>query len=139
VVAKFFFGRPLPGTITMVSSYYMIAVAFLPLAFTEMRNAHISVEILVEHFPNGAQRGLNVAAMLFGAVVFAMLGWQGFIEAERARISGAFVIEQDVKLLIWPARYLLPISALLMTVTLLAKTAIGIARGRDLNLNSSYF
>jgi TRAP-type C4-dicarboxylate transport system permease small subunit len=139
VVAKYIFGVPMPGTITFVSNYYMIIVAFLPLAFTERMNGHISVEVLVEHFPHGLQRWLSVFAMLISASILAFMTWQSFIDAERARAIGTFEIEQDLKLLIWPARYLLPFSCGLMTLTLVAKIILAIARGPRQELNRPFF
>ncbi len=133
VISKHVFNTPMPGTITVVSNYYMILVAFLPLAFTERRNGHIAVEVLVENFPDKAQRGLNVFAMILGAIIFGALAYRGWFEAERARNFGTFMIEQDTKLYTWPARYLLPIGFALMTVTLTVKVFIALFRrgGQD--------
>lgn len=139
VVAKYVFGVPMPGTITVVSNYYMIVVAFLPLAFTERANGHISVEVLVEHFPRGLQRWLNVLAMVISAVVLGFMTWQSFIDAERARAIGTFEIEQDMKLSIWPARYLLPLGCALMTLTLVAKIVLSVFRGPRQDLNKPFF
>ena len=138
VVAKYVFRLPMPGTITVVSNYYMIIVAFLPLAFTERRNGHISVEVLTTHFPGRAQRILNLLVMLASACVFAALGWQALVEAGRAHAVGSFEIEQGQKLLIWPARYLLPVGCWLMTLTLLAKIWIGLVRGPRQGLNEPF-
>ncbi|MDO9524191.1 MAG: TRAP transporter small permease [Gemmobacter sp.] len=139
VVSKYLVGLPMPGTITVVSNYYMIVVAFLPLAFTERQNGHISVEVVVEYFPAAPRYWLNIFTLLFACVVFAMLTWQGVIEAGRSYTSGAFMIEQDVKLLIWPARYLLPLGCGLMTLTLATKVVIALVRGRRLNPDAPYF
>ena len=128
VVSKYIFQRPLPGTITIVSNYYMIVVAFLPLAFTERRNGHISVEVATSLMPMRVQRVLNLLAMLLGAAVFAALAWQSWIEASRAMRVGAFEIEQNTKLLIWPPRYLLPIGCGLMAVTLIVKIWLALVR-----------
>lgn len=133
VGAKNLFASPLPGTITFVSNYYMVAAAFLPLAFAERSNAHISVEVVSEHFPELVQRRLNVVTMAFSAVVMAALAWQSFAEAERARGIGAFIIENDHKLPVWPARYLLPLGAALMVVTLVAKIAVALRRRQPLD------
>lgn len=138
VVAKYLFGMPMPGTITIVSNYYMIVVAFLPLAFAERRNGHISVEVLTVHMPMPAQRVLNVIGMLFAAAVFGALAWQGWVEAGRARAIGAFEIEQNTKLLTWPARFLLPLGCGLMCVTLLAKVWIALVRGKKQDLDDPY-
>ena len=51
VVMRFVFGTPLNATILYVSAFYMVAIAFLPLAAVEQRDGHIAVELLVENFP----------------------------------------------------------------------------------------
>jgi len=139
VVAKYLFGLPMPGTITVVSNYYMVLVAFLPLAFTERKNAHISVEVVTEHFPPWLQGGLKIVSLVFCAAIFAAMTWQSWIEAGRAHKVGAFEIEQNVKLLIWPARYLLPLGCGLMTLTLLVRIAIAVRRGPVRSLDEPYF
>lgn len=138
VVAKYIFRMPIPGTITVVSNYYMIIVAFLPLAFTERRNGHISVEVLTTHFPMWLQRVLNVLTLALALAVFAAITWQTWIEAGRAQKVGSFEIEHNIKLLIWPARYLLPLGCGLITLTLAAKLWIALARRGRLNLNEPY-
>ncbi len=121
VVAKYVFSSPLPGTIAIVSQYYMVAVVFIPLAFAERRNAHISVEMLVEHMPVVVQRRLNAASATFSAAVFGMLAWRGYGEAIRKHDTGSFIIEQGTRIDTWPAYYLLPLGTGLMVLTLLYK------------------
>ncbi len=139
VISKYVFRTPLPGTITIVSNYYMVLVAFLPLAFAERRNGHIGVEVLTTRFPPRAQRALNIVSLLFCAAVFGALTWQSWIEAGRALQIGAFEIEFDVKLLTWPARYLLPLGAGLMTAALLAKAALALLRGPAQDPEAPFF
>lgn len=139
VISKHVFNIPMPGTITVVSNYYIVLVAFLPLAFTERRNAHISVEVLVEHFPDKAQRVLNVLAMIMGALIFGALAYRGWFEAERARAVGSFMIEQDTKLLTWPARYLLPVGFALVTVTLVFKVFVALFKRDGQDLREPFF
>ncbi|WP_339948063.1 TRAP transporter small permease [uncultured Albimonas sp.] len=139
VISKYVFRTPLPGTIAIVSNYYMVLVAFLPLAFAERRNGHIGVEVLTTRFPPHAQRALNIVSLLFCAAVFGALTWQSWIEAGRALQIGAFEIEFDVKLLTWPARYLLPLGAGLMTAALLAKAALALLRGPAQDPEAPFF
>ena len=129
VAAKYILQVPMPGTITVVSNYYMVLVVFLPLAFTERRNGHISVEVLTTQFSARPQRILSIFGMVFAALIFAALAWQGWIEAERAQKVGSFQIEQGQKLLIWPARYLVPIGCGLIVITLIAKLTLALRRG----------
>ena len=50
VAGKFLLNEPIPATITIVSNYYMVVVAFLAIGFAETRNGHITVEVLTEMF-----------------------------------------------------------------------------------------
>ncbi|GHF67369.1 TRAP transporter small permease [Seohaeicola zhoushanensis] len=139
VVAKYIFQVPMPGTITVVSNYYMILVAFLPLAFAERRNGQISVEVVTAALPMRTQRGLNVAGMVFCLLVFSALAWQGWIEAGRAQQVGSFEIEQNTKLLTWPARYLLPLGCGLIALTLVAKIWVALTRRPPQSLDEPFF
>jgi TRAP-type C4-dicarboxylate transport system permease small subunit len=139
VISKYLFRSPLPGTITAVSNYYMIIVAFLPLAFTERRNGHISVEVVSELMPMAAQRALNIFGLAFSAAIFTMLAWQGWIEAGRDHRIATFAIEQNTRIAIWPARYLLPIGCTLMVITLLVKIGIALIRGERQHLSKPFF
>ena len=58
VAMRHLFGSPLPGTLTIVSYYYMVIAAFVPLALAEQREAHISVEFVTDLMPKGVQRHL---------------------------------------------------------------------------------
>ena len=43
VSARYLFNQPLPGTIEIVSLYYMVAVIYLPVAYVQSRRQHIVV------------------------------------------------------------------------------------------------
>jgi len=46
IVARTITGASLPATVEIVSYYYMVLVAFLPLAWVERRGGMISVELI---------------------------------------------------------------------------------------------
>ncbi|MGK0168929.1 MAG: TRAP-type C4-dicarboxylate transport system permease small subunit [Gammaproteobacteria bacterium] len=119
VIGKFIFNSPLPGTISMVSHYYMVVVAFLPLAFAETRNGHITVEVLTEFFPMRVQRHLFSWTYLVSATVFGLLTYRTWNEARTTQEAGAFIMEQSTKILTWPSYYILPIGTGLMVVVVL--------------------
>ena len=135
VASKFFFSHPLPGTIAIVSNYYMVAVVFLPLAFAERRNQHITVEILVERLPFLAQRRLNGLSAIYSAVLLGLLTWRGMQEALRKTDVGTFIIEQDVRIDTWPAFYLMPIGTGLIVAALTYKLARYLLRGADYHVD----
>lgn len=118
VVSRFFFNRPLPATIAIVSDYYMVIAAFIPLALCQKRDAHISVEVVMQLFPQTVQRHAYRWAWLYSAAVFGLLTWTSWIQAETKRASGSYVMELGVKVPIWPGYYALPIGFGLITLVL---------------------
>ncbi|MGR3321200.1 MAG: TRAP transporter small permease [Sagittula sp.] len=131
VAGKVLFAKPLPATLAMVSNYYMVVVAFLPLAVAERRDAHIAVEVLTDRFPATVQRVLRGFGTLFSAAVFALLARQAFVEAASKHEVGAFMLEKDVKVLIWPSHYLMAAGCSLMVIALLARIAGAFRTGPD--------
>ena len=68
VVMRFAFDTPLNSTILYVSAFYMVAIAFLPLAAVEQNDSHIAVELLVERFPTKVQSFLAGLALLLTCI-----------------------------------------------------------------------
>lgn len=124
VVGKFGINEPVPATIALVSSYYMVVIAFLPIAYTETRNSHITVEVLTELFPLRAQLHLYSWSYLISALIYGLLTYRTWNEAVRAQEAGSFIMEQSTKLLVWPSYYLLPIGCGLMTAVLIYRFVI---------------
>ncbi|MBT6273585.1 MAG: TRAP transporter small permease [Chromatiales bacterium] len=119
VVGKFALNEPVPATIALVSNYYMVVVAFLPIAYAETRNSHITVEVLTELFPQRGQLHLYSWSYLISALVYGLLTSRTWDEAVRTQEAGSFIMEQSTKLLTWPSYYLLPIGCGLMTTVLI--------------------
>lgn len=138
VIGKFIFLSPVPATITLVSNYYMVVVAFLPLAYAERGNGHITVEVLTELMPMPVQRHLGAFATLLSALVFALLTYRTFPEAMNKQDIGTFIMEQGTKVPTWPSYYLLPIGTGLMVLVLLFKL-VRYVRGGEGSATSARF
>jgi len=119
VIGKYLYNLPIPATIAIVSNYYMVVVAFLPLALAERRNSHISVELVTDLLPQRAQRHIFSWTHLYSAVVFAFLTYAGWREATTKHAISAFIIEHGQRIPTWPSYYLLPIGCGLMSLMLL--------------------
>ncbi|CAM5221106.1 hypothetical protein CDEF62S_02083 [Castellaniella defragrans] len=108
VIGKYLFHEPLPGNETIVASYYMVAIVFLPLAWVEVRGEAIMVELLY----NLASRPLRLlmAALGTGATVlfYGFLAWFLWAPAMHAYSIGEFDAG-TWNVIIWPSRFLLPI------------------------------
>lgn len=118
VLGKLLFNAPMPATISMVSNYYMVFVAFIPLALAETRNGHISVEVLTEFLPKRTQYHMYSWILLVSAVVFGLFTYKSWQEAVKTYEVGSFLIEQSIKIVIWPSYFILPVGAGMMTLVL---------------------
>ena len=125
VMMRYVFGISVPGTLTLVSKYYLPAVVFLPMAIAERRGNHISVEVLTQYLPLVVQRVLEHLARILAAVVFAVLTYQTWLDALKKTRSGAFELDFGYQFITWPSYYLLPLGFGAMTLVL----AYGIVTG----------
>ena len=121
VVLRNFFNYPLPATITVVSYYYMAIAAFMPLALAEQRNAHISVEVLTEHFPPWLQKHLAGWLLLISAAVFGLMTVCSWQEAVEKWATSASVVQGETSLAVWPTYFFLPLGCGLMFLIVVLK------------------
>jgi len=121
VTMRYVFGISVPGTLTMVSKYYLPAVVFLPLALAERRGNHISVEVLTQLMPGWAQRALGIVAWLLSTVVFAVLAYQTLLDALKKTRIGSFELDSGIQFDTWPSYYLLPVGFGAITLVLIYK------------------
>lgn len=127
VVARYIFSAPLHGTVEIVSTWYMVAVVFLPLALIERLNGHIVVELLSRHFSRRAQQILIAVVAVVSALFFAAFAWQTWGDA----LSKYEIGEQalgTVAVTVWPTRFFVPIGCALIALVLVHK-AFRLLRG----------
>lgn len=116
VLMRFVFETPLNSTILYVSAFYMVAIAFLPLAAVEQRDGHIAVELLAEKFPTKVQSFLSGLAILLTCVVTAVVAIRTGDEALAKYMGGSFSIEAGGKVITWPTYLALPLGFGLMSI-----------------------
>jgi len=102
VVMRFVFERPLNATILYVSAFYMVGIAFLPLAAVEEKDSHIAVELLVERFPARVQSIIAIIATIVTFIVTATVAVRTGQEALTKYATGSYSIEAGGKILTWP-------------------------------------
>lgn len=121
VVGRVLFNHPLEGTIEIVSGYYMVAVAFLPLAYIAAHEGHIMVELFTRGL---SERGLFRLDNIVDMVTFAYMTlfmWQTAAVAVEETVVGEVWETASGFLTIWPSRWLLPIGCALMAGFLLVR------------------
>lgn len=123
VASRAMTGASLPATVEVVSYYYMVLVAFLPLAWVERKEGMISVELLDFLLTPRMRRVSDVAVVLFSITVYAVIAYASWLTAVKNYQTGTFVIALQTKIITWPGYFLPPIgfalAALIMIVQLL--------------------
>lgn len=109
VILRLFMSSPIPATVEIVSGYYMVIVAFLPLAWAERRGDMISIEVFAGFFrgPVGIAVDLFVAAVT--AAVYFVLTWTTWLVAMREFQAGTFVMSLSHIIPTWPGYFALPL------------------------------
>ncbi|MGV0910354.1 TRAP transporter small permease [Martelella sp. FOR1707] len=108
VLASNLAGRPIAGNLEIISVYHMVLVVFLPLAFVERNNEHITVDLLYNALPAWPRRWVLVAGYGVTAFFFGLLAWQTGADALRSFQLNEMIMGA-VYVTIWPAKLALPI------------------------------
>lgn len=121
VASRAFRGQPIEGTIETVSYWYMIMVSFLPLAFVQMTNQNIRVDLLANLLPKRALVVVDLFANTLTLGVVALLGYASFTLALRQTGFKEAVRASTFDFPVWPARWVVVFSFSILAVVLLAR------------------
>jgi len=121
VALRDFFRISLDTTPEVVARYYMVVVAFLPLAWLERRNGMISVELLEWALAPRARQISDVLVALFSALVYGVLAWTTARSAIQHFEVGTFVEFTDYKMPVWHSYFLPPLGFMLAAVICVLK------------------
>ncbi|MFP1677147.1 TRAP transporter small permease [Alloalcanivorax sp. C16-2] len=130
VVLRYLFSAPLPGTITYVSNYYMIIATFVPLAYAEKLDAHVTVEVVAERLPRRLQRHLAHWLLPVCAVVLSFMTVKTWTEAVSKYQMNASLVEGGTTIITWPGYFMLPLGLGLMVLVLLYKFVVYLTGAR---------
>lgn len=116
VVGRQFFNAPLGGTIEIVSKYYMVAVTFLPLAYAQWRDSHLTVDFVAEKLPATARIIVDLLVLLISLGFLLVYAYVSLGNALDKMRIGEFVITQHLDLAVWPSRWFLVIGVVAMAL-----------------------
>lgn len=120
VFLKNLFLSPIPLTTKFVANYYIVSVAFFPLALAGKLDRHISVELLFHRLSAPWRRVCGVFAFIFSSTICAGVSWHLWTEAMKRAASGTFVVEQSISFPIWPSYFFLPVGFGLLALVFLS-------------------
>lgn len=136
VVARLLLGSPLVGTNEIVSRYYMVAVAFLPIAWVEHRRAMITVELVDGMMGRKARFASDILVAITSLLALVLVVWTSLGEALDAFGKGAFVMAIGTRIPVWPTYFILPLGCGLAALLVLARTVEMILTGKTADLVS---
>lgn len=120
VISRHVLSAPIPATVEIVSYYYMVLIAFLPIAWAERRGDMIAVEVFAGLFRGPLKKINQIFVGLVTAAAYGALTYTTWLMAMRAFNSKSFVISLKVAVPVWPGYFILPIAfGLAMIVVLL--------------------
>lgn len=109
VLMRNLYNRPIPATFEVVTNYYMIALAFIPLAWVERSGGMVQVEVINGALSPGMMRLSNALVALISAVIYAVLAWVTWSVAMRNMGIGSYVMTNEIRVPTWPAYWLPPL------------------------------
>ncbi|MFT6779470.1 MAG: TRAP-type C4-dicarboxylate transport system permease small subunit [Paraglaciecola sp.] len=119
IFMKLAFNSPIPGTLETVSYYYMVGVVFLPLAFVEVRNEHVSVDLFFLMMPNSFKVPVYIFGCIISVAYYGLFCYQTTIDALKATRDHETVMANFL-FYVWPSRWALSLgSACLMLAIIL--------------------
>lgn len=119
VLSKNLLGTPIPLTSIIVSHYFMILIAFLPLGFAQLRGQHITVDIAYMTMPRRARHAIRILATIVTCICALLIAWQAFLEALKQARVGTVLVESGVDVPVWISVFVLPIGFLFFAVAAL--------------------
>lgn len=121
VVMRAAFHKPLPAVGEVTASYYMVACAFLPWSWLAMRDDHIRADLFSRLMSDRVKAGSEYVIDLVTIGYVGLVCWQGYVGAMRNMRANELREIPGGYLLVWPARWLVPLAAGAMILAILVR------------------
>lgn len=125
------FNSRIPFVSVIVANYFMVAIAFLPLAMAEAQDRNISVDLIYSNLGTVAQRLVGLIVHVLAFLTCCGLTFTMWDEAMRRYTSGSVAVEDGVSMTIWRGYFLLPAGFSLLAMTYLLRIVLGLANAKQ--------
>lgn len=132
VVGRVAFGRPVKGTVEIVS-LSIVVICWLQAGFAIRSGGMLNVDMFVSKAGPRLQSVLAACGALAGLCFFGVICWGSLDGAAHAWNSGEFEGEGALRVPVWPAKFVLVLGAALAALSyllLLLQHALDAARGQ---------
>ena len=125
VIMTRLFQSPINGTQMIVTTYYMVAMLFMPLAYAESRSGHIKADLFFSPLPYAVRWTVSLLTYVAMSAFLAVMTWQLYLRAARQTRIGEMYLLSDMTVILWPSRWLAVLGvAAFFVVTLLRTLAL---------------
>ncbi|MZR30688.1 TRAP transporter small permease [Sneathiella litorea] len=105
VLLRSFANVTIPGTIELVSVYYMVFVVFFGIALVQLDNDQLFVEIFMQWAPKKTLRLVDGFGAILTAAYAGILGYGAWLEARSSTKFGEMIPVRGYDLITWPSRW----------------------------------
>lgn len=124
-VGRYFFSKPLPGTVE-ISEYMLSIIILLSAAYTQQVKGHVGVDFLTKRLSPSLRHVVQMTTIILSMVIVSILTCQGFIQALNEKtVSDMLRIPQK------PFRFLVFVGGLLLFLELIVDLIDLIRKGED--------
>jgi TRAP-type C4-dicarboxylate transport system permease small subunit len=121
VISKYALNQPIVGTLETVTSYYMVALLFLPLAEVTRRSQHIQVEVFTRWLSPRSLALCSALGLALCAAYGGLMAWRGGVEAVHMTAVREVWETALWDMEVWPARWFVPVGCAAMGLVFLAQ------------------
>jgi TRAP-type C4-dicarboxylate transport system permease small subunit len=119
VIGRAGFNQPFTGTLEYTENWWMPTLTLLAFAYTERRQEHIKVTILLDTLPIAMRRVVEGVFGTIATVLLLALAWHGLSEAlEAAEYRQTTASSPPVA--IWPFKFAAPLGVLALALQMAA-------------------
>jgi TRAP-type C4-dicarboxylate transport system permease small subunit len=130
-LGRYIFNSPITGANEIVKTFLIVGIVYIGLSNTLKENEHISVDIVVNKFPEKIKKILSIFVNLLGLLLFAFILYEGSIVTYNAFVSNESFIGA-ITFPLYTAYGLVPLGSLFMVFRLLINIGVGIGSfGRE--------
>lgn len=110
-----------PATEEIVTRYYMVTLALLPLAWVEWHKQMIAVEVFSDLFHGLLGKMLTLFVNLFCIVIYVVFTYSTWLKAVDQYQVGSYVMSLNFPMPVWPTYFVLPLAFALAALVVLIR------------------
>ncbi|MGR3363274.1 MAG: TRAP transporter small permease [Maritimibacter harenae] len=119
VIGRAAFNKPFTGTLEYTENWWMPTLTLLAFAYTERKQEHIKVTILLDTLPLRMRRAVEGVFGAIATVLLLALAWHGLSEALEAAEYGQTTASSP-PVAIWPFKFAAPVGVLALALQMAA-------------------